>query len=407
MSLWNEIKGYPSRVFFICLIGASLANMDQALFGFVLTPLMEEFGWTIVERGWYLAITFSLAGASIVGLGILADRIGRKAIFQGSILVSSLLVTSLRFAPNTVWLLALRTLGFASGGIQSPITGTIVVEESPPRYRGLLSGILQIGYPVGWFLASLLAAPIIQKYGWRSVFWVGLLSIPYMLIVKFFLRETGSFVRSQQAEAEGARPARFRDLFGPELRLKTWVLFVGEFLHVFAYGATILLTAYFAEGRGWELADAIRLVGFTFLIGSGGYILAAVVGEFLITRRNVIILWSWLGTAAFAVMIWLAESWWEVFLSYSLMTIFFYGTTAVKFTFIAESFPSRLRATGVTFAGSLAVNLGVAFGPLALSYCVEYLGWEMAYTVCGIIPIFLSGVVFLLLKPIPRGTEME
>jgi len=121
----------------------------------------------------------------------------------------------------------------------------------------------------------------------------------------------------------------------------------------------------------------------------------------------VIILWSWLGTIFFALLIWWADGWWEVFASYSLMTIFFYGTTAVKFTFIAESFPARLRATGVTFAGSLAVNLGIAFGPLALSYCVEYLSWNWAYTICGILPIFLSGFVFLLLKPIPRGAEIE
>jgi len=278
MGLWREIKGYPLRAFLICLVGASLANMDQALFGFVLTPMAEEFGWSVVERGWYLALTFSLAGISIVGLGILADKIGRKAIFSGSILVSSLLVTSLRWAPNTLSLIVLRTLGFASGGIQSPITGTIVVEESPPRYRGLLSGVLQIGYPIGWFLASILSAPIIVRFGWRSIFLVGLISIPYLFIVRRFLRETQSFLKQSEEDSrqtDSAKKARFAELFSPEYRLKTIVLFIGEFLHVFAYGATILLTAYFTEFRGWELTDAILLVGKTFLIGSLGYMSAS------------------------------------------------------------------------------------------------------------------------------------
>jgi putative MFS transporter len=405
--LKEEAWGYPTRAFLICLVGASLANMDQALFGFVLTPISREFGWTVVERGWYLALTFAVAGSCIAGFGILADRIGRKAVFEASILVSSLFVTSLRWVPNTLWLLLLRTLGFATGGIQSPVTGTIVVEESPPAYRGLMAGVLQIGYPVGWFLASVLAAPIITHWGWRHIFYLGLLSIPYMIVVKRYLRETGPFLESRDSARNGSNQARFRDLFGPDYRLRTAVLFTGEFLHVFAYGATILLTSYFVEGRDWKLEDAILIVGYTFLVGSIGYVVSSIVGEFYITRRNVIILWSTLGSVAFAAMIWLAHSWWAVFLTYSLMTIFFYGTTAVKFTFIAENFPARLRATGVTFAGSLAVNLGVAFGPLALSYVVHLAGWNIAYTLCGVLPVLASGLIFLVLDPIPRGAEVD
>lgn len=271
----------------------------------------------------------------------------------------------------------------------------------------MLSGILQIGYPVGWYLASLLAAPIYTHFGWRQIFLIGLISIPYAWVVGKCLQETRSFLRARAATATLGRQARFADLFGRDLRFKTIALFLGEFLHVFAYGATFLLTAYFREARGWVAADAINLVGFTYGVGALGYILAAIVGEFFITRRNTIILWAWLGALAFAVMIWTADSRWAIAMSYCFMTIFFYGTTAVKFTFIAENFPTRLRATGVTFAGSLAVNLGIAFGPLALSYAVQYVGWNWGYTLCGIIPLFVSGLVFLTLRPIPSGVEVE
>ena len=113
------------------------------------------------------------------------------------------------------------------------------------------------------------------------------------------------------------------------------------------------------------------------------------------------------GKTAFSLMIWTRGSWWYTAVTFCVMTMFFYGTTAVKFTFIAENFPTRLRATGVTFAGSLAVNLGVAFGPLALSYAVEFFGWNVAYTLCGILPIFISGMVFLLLPPIAQGIRED
>jgi hypothetical protein len=324
-------------------------------------------------------------------------------------------VAAMRWSPDTFWMLTLRTLGFATGGIQSPVTGTIVVEESPPRYRGLLSGVIQIGYPIGWFVASLLAAPILAAFAWRQVFYVALINVPYMLVVSWYLRETDAFVRAKTRRDEAARhgsqraahAARIGDLFTSRYWFRTIVLFTGEFLHVFAYGATILLTAYFVEDKGWTLGDAIRLVGYSYAVGAIGYVVAALVGEFVMFRRNTIIVWSWLGTVAFTWLIWGTHNRLSTVLSFCLMTIFFYGTTAVKFTFIAENFPTRLRATGVTLAGSLAVNLGVAFGPLTLSYFVRAFGWDVAYTLCGIVPIFVSGLVFLLLPARPLGDEDE
>lgn len=405
---WRSVRGYPTRVFFICLVGVSLENMDQAFFAYVLPQLSKELGWSVVERGWYLAITFTLAGLSIAGLGILSDRWGRKSIFSASMLVGSLFAASLHWARTTPSVLILRTLGFATGGIMSPVVGTIMVEESPGRYRGLLSGVLQIGYPVGWFLASLAAIWVMTHYTWREVFFVSLLSIPYMIVIQLFLRETRAFVAAKAARAQGssdtaALAPRFAELFGPEMRFRTAMLFFGEYFHVFAYGSTILLTAYFMEHRHWEARESVRLVGWSYGVGAIGYVVAALVGEFLISRRNTCIVWAWLGSVAFATMIWLTTEFWPTAIAYCLMTIFFYGTTAVKFTFIAESFPTRLRASGVTFSGSLAVNLGVATGPLALSYAVAHLGWNWAYTLCGILPIFVSGMFFLSLPQKPLG----
>jgi MFS family permease len=237
-----------------------------------------------------------------------------------------------------------------------------------------------------------------------------------MWVIQRFLRETGAFLRAKAAresaahsgtQAAAAQQSSFRELFSPAMRFRTVILFLGEFFHVFAYGSTILLTAYFQEFRGWPALDSISLVGWSYGVGALGYVVSAYVGEFWIKRRNTIILWAQLGSLAFAAMIWFAESFWTTAVWYCLMTVFFYGTTAVKFTFIAESFPARLRATGVTFSGSLAVNLGVALGPLALSYCVERFGWNVAYTLCGILAIWASGMFFLLLPSLPPGVAED
>jgi MFS family permease len=59
------------------------------------------------------------------------------------------------------------------------------------------------------------------------------------------------------------------------------------------------------------------------------------------------------------------------------------------------------------FSGSLAVNLGLAIGPLVVSYAIGWLGWNAAFSFFVAIPLFLSGLVFLSLESRPSGVEVE
>jgi len=173
---------------------------------------------------------------------------------------------------------------------------------------------------------------------------------------------------------------------------------------VFAYGSTILLTAYFRESLGWDIETAVQTVGLSFGIGAFGYISAAFVGEFFISRRNTIVIWAICGGVAFAAMIWLAEGWGQIMISFGFMTFFFYGAYAVIATFIAENYSSDLRATATSFSGSFAVNLGLGLGPFALSEVIAAVNWEWAFTFCAVIPVCAAGCIFLGLKPVPRET---
>jgi MFS family permease len=415
-ALDQGLSGYPLRAFVICFISLSFANMDQALFGYAVPAIRQEFGVGLEVIGWVFGLSFGLAGVMIAGIGVLTDRIGRKLVLTSSIVVSSIFVTLHSVAPNIIALGIFRTFGFAAGGSQVPVTGTIVVEESPARYRGVLSGILQAGYPLGWFLASLLAAPILGRFGWRPMFLIGLISVPFALVVWRFIRETERF-RVHRAALGAARdkrsrknlePAKIRHLFAPDLIKTTVVLFLGEFLHVAAYGGSAFyLPTYFVEVRGFTITQSTLLVGSAYGIGALGYVLSSFVGEYLMTRRNVIVAWSWAGTVAFLCLIWATSSVLSIVIVFGLVTMFFYGTTAVKFTFLAEHFPTRVRATGVGFSGALAVNLGLALGPLVVSYAIGRLGWNMAFTTFVAIPLFFSGLVFLMLKPVASGVEVE
>jgi MFS family permease len=404
--IWAALRAVPGhtyRVFLICLVGVTFANLDHSLFTFVLTELSAEYGWSELERGLYIALTFVIAGILITQLGVLADRIGRRAVLLGATLLTPVFVTALAWAPTTVALLVARTLGFTSAAVQSPITGTLVLEESPPRLRGLFTGVLQIGFPLGFFLASLLVPFIYETWGWRYIFLLSLLFLPYAWVIWRYLKDSEAWQRARATrQANSTPPPAVRELFRPAYRRKTILLFLGTFLYVFAYGATIMLTPYFRESRGWDAREAIELVGLSFLVGAFGYILAAWFGEFVISRRNTIVAWCWLGGLAFGVMIWFTKGWWPTFLAFSTMTFFFYGAYAVMFTFIAENFPAELRATAASFANSFAVELGLGLGPFALSWAIGRVGWESAFTWCAILPVIIAGATFLALKPVPR-----
>ena len=104
----GAVPGHTYRVFLICLIGVTFANLDHSLFTFVLTELSAAFAWTDLDRGLYIAITFVVSGILITQIGALADRIGRRAVLLGATLLTPVFVAALTWAPTTVTVLIAR-----------------------------------------------------------------------------------------------------------------------------------------------------------------------------------------------------------------------------------------------------------------------------------------------------------
>ena len=402
---WANCKGYPLQAYVVCLLAYTFSQMDLALFGYAVPAIREEFGVSLPTMGWVFSGSFTLGGVALVWLGLLSDRIGRKTMMQWSIGVSSVLIALHMVVPTLLLLTLLRGLSLASGGLLYPVSGAVVAEEAPARYRGLLVGLLQIGYPIGWLLASLLAAPLLDRYGWRPVFLIGIVSIPYMFVVHRMLRESARFT---ELKARQANRPQLRALFTPAMRRRTLILFLAQFLFVIAYGGSAYwFPTYFVETRGINIGTSAYLVGIGNGVGVLGYILAAIVGEFYLTRRTTVVIWTMLGAAAFLWLIWGTQGFAGTIAVFGIMSMFFYGTTAVKFAYVAELFPTEIRATGIALCSSLAVTLGIATGPLAVSLAVGAVGWNMAFSLFVAIPLVMAGLLYLLLQPVPSGLEVE
>jgi SHS family lactate transporter-like MFS transporter len=118
--------------------------------------------------------------------GRAADRWGRRPTLMVDVLLYSALELASGFAPSLTVLLILRAIfGVAMGG-EWGVGASLTMESIPPKARGLVSGLLQSGYPAGYFLASIVYGLLYQYIGWRGMFMVGV--IPALLV--FYIRRS-------------------------------------------------------------------------------------------------------------------------------------------------------------------------------------------------------------------------
>jgi SHS family lactate transporter-like MFS transporter len=108
--------------------------------------------------------------------GWLADKYGRRPTLMVNIACFRLLELLSGFSPNLTTLLVLRALfGIAMGG-EWGVGGALTMETVPAKSRGIVSGLLQAGYPSGYLLASVVFGVFYQYIGWRGMFFVGVLA---------------------------------------------------------------------------------------------------------------------------------------------------------------------------------------------------------------------------------------
>ena len=202
MALLDALKGWSSaqkNTVIASYLGWTLDAFDFFLLVFVLEDVTKEFG--VEESHVALAITLTLAcrplGAFIFGR--LADHFGRRPILMLDVGLYSMLGFATAFAPNLTSFLVIRALfGVAMGG-EWGIGASLTMESVRPESRGVVSGLLQSGYPTGYLLASVVYGLVYNTIGWRGMFMVG--ALPALLVL---------FIRRHVPESPGWNKERAR-----------------------------------------------------------------------------------------------------------------------------------------------------------------------------------------------------
>src|SRR5919109_1194555 len=154
-------------------IGWTLDSFDYFVVVMVLTEIAREFHRTNAEVALTITITLAFRPVGAFLFGLMADKYGRRKPLMIDVVAFSILSIASGLAPNFTTFLIVRALfGIAMGGEWGAGT-SLVMEKISPKWRGLLSGILQQGYTTGNLLASIAYFSIVPHFGWRAIFFVG------------------------------------------------------------------------------------------------------------------------------------------------------------------------------------------------------------------------------------------
>lgn len=243
-------------------------------FSIFLAPLQREFGWTRAQVS--LAFTLSIA---FIAVGVLAggrwhDRRGPAPVaLTGALLFSAGILLS-RHTQTLWWLYACYgvLVGFAGGvGYVCPLA---VGMKWFPEKRGLVTGIMVMGYGAGGALIAPLAGLLLHRYGWRDTF--SLLGLGFLVITtagSFFLRNPPEGWKPDGWSPPSAEEASFRTLreYPPGKMLRTRTFYRMWLAYTLGTAAGLMVIGHlaaFAEGAGFSAREAALSVGI-LSVGNG------------------------------------------------------------------------------------------------------------------------------------------
>lgn len=377
--------------------------MDVLLYAFVLDHVRAEFGIDDRTSGLLLALPLVASAFGGVLFGWLADRVGRRAALIASILVYSAATAACGLVTSVGQLAAARlVVGLGMGGEWA--TGAALVAETwPAAHRGKAMGLMQSAWAVGYAVASALNALILPSFGWRAVFFAGLLPA----LVTLWIRRSVEESEMWQAAPTVGRVRLADVLRGPAGRL-TWTLAAMNAATMFAWwGLFAWIPSFLSRpleqgGAGLTLVQSSTWI---VLMQTGmwcGYVSFGFISDSFGRRRTYV---TYLLVAAALVPVYALTRDPATLLVLGPFVAFFgtgyfSGFGAVS----AELFPTSIRATaqGLTYNLGRGLSAAAPFtvGVLAATYG---LGAALLVTSAG----FLVAALFWVWIPETRGRELE
>jgi MFS transporter, SHS family, lactate transporter len=368
-------------------LGWSLDAFDFFLLVFVLKDIATEFHTDISNVTWAILLTLAMRPIGAFIFGRAADRWGRRPTLMVDIMLYSVIEFASGFSPNLTVLIVLRALyGVAMGG-EWGVGASLTMETIPPHARGFVSGLLQSGYPAGYFMASIVYGVLFPYIGWRGMFMVGVIPALLVLYIRRNVPESPSFSK-QAAVGRGGTLAVVKSHW----RLAIYAVLLMTAFNFFSHGTQDIYPTFLQVQHKFS-PHVVSIIAVVYNIGAicGGLLFGTLSERF--GRRRCIIIASLLALPVIPLWAFADSPVWLAIGAF-LMQFAVQGAWGIVPVHLNELSPDTARATFPGFVYQLgnllaSVNATVQAG-LAAHFGGDY-GLALAIVV-GTVAIIIAGL---------------
>jgi len=407
---FSQITSAQRRTLLAAGLGWMLDAFDAMLYALVLTQIMRDFGMAKSTAGLLNTLTLLASGIGGVGIGFIADRIGRKRALMLSILIYSVCSFASGLATSILMLAIFRfILGLGMGGEWN--TGaTLVAETWPTQLRAKALAIVQSSWAIGYALAALVAGIVLQYANWRMVFFVGVLPALLTLWIQKDVSESEMWKQHVSGKGSNApTKAGAWEIFKPPLFKYAIALLFLNFFGLFAWwGLFTWIPPYLSlpveqGGRGFSVMGTTTLLVTLNLFGMfPGYLSFGWVADHL-GRRKAFMVYTFI--AALLVPVYASVRQPLILLiAGSVLAFFATGFFSGSGIIGSEIFPTpvRARALGFTYNGARAMS---SVAPFVIGKVGQSRGLSSAFYLCS--ASFLLACALATQLPETKGKHLE
>src|SRR5215831_2134915 len=408
-------KGFLLRVTAATALGEGLDGYDLGIISVVLPTIAHELNLSVVMLGLIGASTLIGIFFGSPTVGWLTDRFGRRKLFTIDI-ISFVILGLLQLFVQAGWqLLIVRLLLGIAIGAEYAIGPAMLAELSPSHGRGERLGWLQTLWYVGFLGAVVIAyALTAANVGWRVILATSAIPAVITLVLRYGLPESPRWLLSrdrveearrivnkylggeaywttEQMAGESVAPGKFRELFAPGMRTRTWFASIFWFCNVapyfaiFTFAPLVFATLHISDER-------ISTIAANGLAALGAIIAMLVIDR--AGRRPTLIVCFWVATVSLGVIgAWSGAPGIIVVLCFALFSLFAAGAGMLEGVYPAEIFPSHLRAQGTGFAAAFS-RLGAASGTFLLPIGIAHWGIGPSVLVGAVLSAIGLGVTY-------------
>jgi SHS family lactate transporter-like MFS transporter len=397
---WDNVRAVTAAT-----IGWAMDAFDYFIVVLVYADIAKDFHVSLAQMAFLTTVTLIMRPVGAALFGLWADRAGRKKVLMVDVAFYSVVGFLCAFAPNYSVLLVLRLLyGIGMGG-EWGLGASLAMEKVPPRHRGLISGILQQGYAVGYLLAAVayLAITNWTTWGWRGLFALSILPALLSLFVRAKVSESETW-QETRANAQRNRTTVRQILSSrPVLRRLVYLVLLMTAFNWMSHGTQDVYPTYLKDGLHFSHNTALY-IAMLYNVGAliGGTVMGALSERF--GRRVIIVVCAILGLPILPLFA-ASSTLGLVCLGSFLMQIVVQGAWGVIPAHLTELSPAEIRGfyPGVTYQLG---NCLAAFNlPIQESLASSH-SYTFALTVT-MVPVFVAVAVLAAIGKEARGGRLS